>query len=84
MHHVDVVPQVLKMFMYPFFCTSVYLGVCGLAGVVGWTTGLIKKPKVITLVYVKFQNDYGDDGLSGHRSCHDQLMFSGANGSLII
>jgi len=40
--------------MFPFFCTSVYLGVCGLAGVVAWTTGLVKKPKVTKEQLVAF------------------------------
>ncbi|KAK3288944.1 hypothetical protein CYMTET_3599 [Cymbomonas tetramitiformis] len=38
--------QVLKAFMYPISCTCVYLGVNALAGVIGWTTGVLEKPQL--------------------------------------
>jgi hypothetical protein len=46
--------QVLKAFMFPFTCTCIYLGVCGLVGVAGWVTGLLEKPKLTQKQFVAF------------------------------
>jgi hypothetical protein len=46
--------QVLKAFMFPFTCTCIYLGVCGLVGVAGWATGLLEKPKLTQKQIVAF------------------------------
>lgn len=46
--------QVLKAFMFPFTCTCIYLGVCGLVGVAGWVTGLLEKPKVTQKQFIAF------------------------------
>jgi len=46
--------QVLKVFLYPFTCTCIYLAVSGLAGVAGWASGLVKKPKVTKKQLIAF------------------------------
>ena len=38
--------QVLKVFMYPFTCTCIYMATLGLIAVAGWALGLLQPPKV--------------------------------------